>query len=181
MPRQRRSSGRWTVDSIAIIQAHKQKGHSVHLRCPISNKTIHLARTLFVDNTDLEHLDLNRSESIVESHAALQESIINWGPLLLATGGALKPAKCFYHMISFSWKPDGDWKYDSNESLTDLSIVVPLADGTLALIDYLPVSTPTKKLGQINDLPNREQYRYHNADEGESAEMDRQGQRREAA
>ncbi len=69
--------------------------------------------------------------------------------LLLATGGALKPAKCFYHMISFSWKPDGDWKYDSNESLPDLSIVVPLADRTFAPIDHLPVSTPTKTLGQM--------------------------------
>jgi hypothetical protein len=51
-------------------------------------------------------------------------------------------------MISFSWKPDGDWKYDSNESSPDLSIVAPLADGTLAPIDHLPVSTPTKTLGQ---------------------------------
>jgi hypothetical protein len=104
---------------------------------------------LFVDNTNLEHPDLNKSESIVESHATLQESIINWGCLLLATGGALKPAKCFYHMISFSWKPNGDWKYDSNESLPDLRIVVPLADGTLAPIEHLPVLTPTKTLGQM--------------------------------
>jgi hypothetical protein len=91
-----------------MIPAHKQNGHGIHLWCPISNKTFHLAGTLFVDDTDLEHLDLNKSESIMESHTALQESIINWGCLLLATGEALKPAKCFYHMISFSWKPDGD-------------------------------------------------------------------------
>jgi hypothetical protein len=104
---------------------------------------------LFVDDTNLEHLDLNNSESIVESHAALQESIINLSCLLLATGGALKPAKCFYQLISFSWKWDGDWKYDSNESLPDLRIVVPLADGTLATIEHLPVSTLTKTLGQM--------------------------------
>jgi hypothetical protein len=82
----------WTVDSIAMIQAHKQKGHGIHFWCTISNKTIHLAGILFVDDTDLEHLNLNKSESIGESHAALQESIIDWGCLLLATGGALKPA-----------------------------------------------------------------------------------------
>jgi hypothetical protein len=137
----------WTVDSITMIQAHKQKGHGIHLWCPISIKTIYLAGTLFVDDTNLEHLDLNKSESIVESHAALQESIINWGHLLLATRGASKQAKCLYNMISFSWKPDGDWKYDSNESSPDLSIVVPLANGTtLAPIEHLPVSTPTKTL-----------------------------------
>jgi hypothetical protein len=83
----------WMVDSIAMIQAHKQKQHSVHLRCPINNKTIHLAGKLFVDDTNLEHLDLNKRESIRESHKALQDSILNWGRLLLATGGALKPAK----------------------------------------------------------------------------------------
>jgi hypothetical protein len=104
---------------------------------------------LFVYDINLEHLDLNKSESIVESHAALQESIINWGHLVLATGEALKPAKCFCHMISFSWKPDGDWKYDTNESSPDLSIVVPLVDGTLAPIEHLPVSTPIKTLGQM--------------------------------
>jgi hypothetical protein len=39
----------------------------------------------------------------------LQEAITNWGKLLLllATGGALKPIKCFFHLISFAWKEDG--------------------------------------------------------------------------
>jgi hypothetical protein len=112
----------WTVDSIAIIQAHKWKGHGVHLWCLITNKTIYLAGTLFVDDTNLEHLDLNKMELIRESHKALQDSILNWGRLLLATGGALKPAKCFYHMISFLWKPDQSWKYHVNNKVPELSI-----------------------------------------------------------
>ena len=62
----------WTVDSIAIINAHKRKGHGIHLRSPISNKTIHLAGTLFVDDTDVEHLDMNKSETREETHNALQ-------------------------------------------------------------------------------------------------------------
>jgi hypothetical protein len=77
----------WMVDSIAMIQAHKQKGHGIHLWCPITNKTIHLAGTLFVDDTDLEHLDLNKTELISKSHKALQDIILNWGRLLLETGG----------------------------------------------------------------------------------------------
>ncbi len=85
----------WTIDSIAMIQAHKWKGHGVHLWCPITNKTIYLVGTLFVDDTNLEHLDLNKTESIRESHKALQDTILNWGRLLLATGGALKPASVF--------------------------------------------------------------------------------------
>jgi hypothetical protein len=94
----------WTVDSIAVITAHKRKGHGIHLLCPITDKAIHLAGTLFVDDTNLEHLDMIKAEMTHEAHRALQDSIINWGKLLLATGGALKPAKCFFHVISFTWK-----------------------------------------------------------------------------
>jgi hypothetical protein len=142
----------WTVDSIVMIQAHKQKGHGIHFRCPKTNKTIYLAGTLFVDDTNLEHLDLIKMELISASHKALQDSILNWGRLLLATGGALKPAKCFYHMISFSWKPDGSWKYDVKDKVPELSILVPLGDGSLAPIDHLPVTTPTKTLDQMTCL-----------------------------
>ncbi len=71
----------WMVDSIAVINAHKQKGHGLHLQSPITNKTIHLAGTLFVDDTNVEHLNLNKSETREEAHRALQESIINWGLL----------------------------------------------------------------------------------------------------
>ncbi len=142
----------WMVDSIAMIQAHKRKGHGVHLRCPIMKKSIHLASTLFVDDTDLKHLDCNKTESTADAHLALQESIINWGNLLLATGGALKPVKCFYHIISFVWKPDGSWQYNNNEGTPGLGIVVPLGNGTFALIDHLPVTSSTKTLRQMTCL-----------------------------
>ncbi len=132
-----------------MIRAHKHKGHEVHLRCPIMKKSIHLAGRLFVDDMDLEHLDLNKMESTANAHSALQESIINWGNLLLGTGGALKPAKCFYHIISFVWKPDGSWQYNNNEGTLKLGIVVPLGNGIFAPIDHLPVTSSTKTLGQM--------------------------------
>ncbi len=139
----------WTVDSIAMIQAHKRKGHRVHMQCPITKKSIHLASTLFVDDMDLKHLDLNKTEFTANAHSALQESIINWGNLLLATGGALKPAKYFYHIISFVWKPDGSWQYDSNEGMPKFGIIVPLGNDTFAPINHLPVTSSTKMLGQM--------------------------------
>jgi hypothetical protein len=79
----------------------------------------------------------------------LQESITNWGWLLIATGGTLKPAKCFYHIFSFAWKQDRSWRYEANESRADLGIIAPLADGTSAPIKHLPVTMPTKTLGQM--------------------------------
>jgi hypothetical protein len=139
----------WTVDSIAMLNAHKRKGHGIHLRSPITRQSTHLAGSIFVDDTDVEHLNMNKLESVEEAHGALQESITNWGRLLIATGGTLKLAKCFYHIISFGWKQDGSWKYEANEARADLGIVVPLADGTFLPIAHLPVMTPTKTLGQM--------------------------------
>jgi hypothetical protein len=40
---------------------------------------------------------------IVEVHIAIESAIVNWGKLLIATGGSLKPEKCFYQLIDFAW------------------------------------------------------------------------------
>jgi hypothetical protein len=109
-----------TVDSIMMLNAHKRKGHGIHIRSPITNQSMHLARSIFVDDTDVEHLDMTRSETVEEAHAALQESVVNWGRLLIATGGASKPAKCFYHIISFRWSQDSSWRYDTNKDKENL-------------------------------------------------------------
>ena len=105
----------WAVISITILNAHKRKGHGGHFVCPISALRGHLAAILFVDNTDLIHLDMEHDECVVEAHDAMQESIVNWGQLLIASGGSLKPAKCFYHLILFKWKKDGLWDYEHHE------------------------------------------------------------------
>ncbi len=77
-----------------MIQVHKRKGHGVNSLYPITKTPLHLVDTLFIDDTDLEHFDMNKSEIVKEAHEALQESIHNWGHILIATGGGLKPAKC---------------------------------------------------------------------------------------
>jgi hypothetical protein len=101
----------WSVTSIAMIRAHKRKGHGAHLCCPITKTDHHSAGTVFVDDIDLEHFNMTKLQTVEEVHVEFQKSILNWGKLLLATGGALKPAKCFYHLISFIWRPNGTWRY----------------------------------------------------------------------
>ena len=41
----------------------------------------------------LIHIDMNQDQSVYKAHAAMQESIVNWGRLLIATGGSLKTIK----------------------------------------------------------------------------------------
>lgn len=138
----------WAVISITILHAHKEKGHGGHFVCPISNLAGHLAAILFVDDTDILHIDLRKEEeSVYEAHAALQDSIHNWGQLLIATGGAFKPVKCFYHLISFKWRRDGSWAYAANEDNEELDIAVPMPDGSMVPIEHLSIDTGRETLG----------------------------------
>jgi hypothetical protein len=139
----------WTVTSILMIAAQKRKGHGAHLVAKMSETTGQLVGRLFVDDTDLIHLDMRTIETTLEEHANLQESVINWGKLLIATGGALKPAKCLYYLISFKWKSDGTWNYSMNEIRPDLQVRVPLANGSVADIEHLLVNRAVKTLGSM--------------------------------
>jgi hypothetical protein len=97
-----------------ILNAHRRRGHGAKFVCPILLVRSNLVAVLFVADTDVIHLDMTQQESAVEALHGLQDSVYDWGKLLIATGGSLKPSKCFIHLVSFSWKPDGTWVYDSN-------------------------------------------------------------------
>ena len=53
---------------------------------------------------------MEKIESIDETFEGLQDRVHNWGKLLIATGGALKPPKCFYTLLDFEWNVKGKWK-----------------------------------------------------------------------
>jgi hypothetical protein len=100
----------WAVISICILKAYGRKGHGIKFFCPIMQLWHHLSAILYVDDTNLLHIDLTKNESMDKVHMAIQDSINSWGNLLIATGGVLQPAKCFYSIISFEWT-NGVWHY----------------------------------------------------------------------
>jgi hypothetical protein len=65
-------SRRMCVISIMISQAHGAKGHGAHFLAPISHVRQNLLATLYVDNTDLLHLNMERNELVLDVHVALQ-------------------------------------------------------------------------------------------------------------
>jgi hypothetical protein len=93
----------WAVISICILNAHGKKGHGTKFICPVTKLEKHLSAILYVDDTDILHIDLTQNEWVNEVHKCIQESVNSWGNLLIATGGALQPAKCFYSIILFEW------------------------------------------------------------------------------
>jgi hypothetical protein len=101
-----------------------------------------------VDNTDLLHIDLTKTETVDEVHKAIQASVNSWGNLLVATGGALQPSKCFYSIISFEWI-NRAWTYTLNKDNGEFGVTVPLPGGGKAGIGHRVVSHAEKTLGTM--------------------------------
>ena len=137
----------WTVVSIAILHAHKTQGHGASFLCPVSEKRQDLACILYVDDTDLLHICQDEHNTVEDAHAALQRSVTSWGNLLIATGGALKPQKCFFYLISYDWTSNGSWKYTPHSSTQTLHLTVPQPDGSSANISQLSIQVPSTTLG----------------------------------
>ncbi len=130
-----------------MIAAQCRKDHGAHFVAPISDKADHLIGGLFVDDTDLFHLEMRVNETVHQAHSRLHDGIINGGNLLIATSGTLKPIKWAYYLISFRWKPDGTWAYADNVGKEEFAIGVPLADGSLVKLEHLQVTSTVKMLG----------------------------------
>jgi hypothetical protein len=115
----------------------------------MSGRLGQLVVEIFVNNTDLIHLDMRSIKSMEEAHSRFQDSVTSWGELLIATGGALKPIKCSYYMISFKWNSYGQWSYEANETKESFAILVPLSNGPPEEIQHLPINEAVKTLGSM--------------------------------
>ena len=147
----------WCVISIVILLAHGAKGHGVKFMAPMSLMQRHLSAILYVDDTDLLHINMDVEESIAEVHTAIQDAVENWGRLLIATGGSLKPDKCFYHLINFAWTQKGGWQYIAHHEDEGAALFVWLPDGTRAPISHLAVDNAQKTLRVIT-CPSRNSF-----------------------
>jgi hypothetical protein len=47
----------WAVISIVILRAHGKKGHGATFRCPISHLSANISAILYLDDTDLLHIN----------------------------------------------------------------------------------------------------------------------------
>ncbi len=86
--------------STLMINAYKWLGHGVNFAWPWSGDAFYLAAVLFVDDSDLFHL-AELSETDDNFFERVQEARFDWGGLVQATGGLLKPSKCFWYMLSW--------------------------------------------------------------------------------
>ncbi len=65
----------WAVISICILGAHGKKGHGAKFHCPMSKLKQHLLAILYVDDTDILHMNLTKDESVDKVHRAILDSV----------------------------------------------------------------------------------------------------------
>jgi hypothetical protein len=128
-----------------------KKGHGAKFYYPITNLQHHLSTILYVDDTDLLHIDLTKDKSVEEVHNAIQTSVNSWGNLLIATGGVLQPSKCFYTIILFKWEK-GQWKYADNTFRGEFGITVPLPRSNAVVISHRSAKYGEKTLDAMTSL-----------------------------
>ncbi len=99
----------WIQLSVVLVNAFKQLNLGALIQDPITAEGIHSMGTLFVDDTDL----YTWREDILDPGdlwCQAQLELEHWSCLLNATGGALKPEKCFWYLLDYVCE-EGQWMY----------------------------------------------------------------------
>jgi hypothetical protein len=100
---------------------------------------------LFVDDTDLVTIANSPSETAEQVTSKMQEAVNAWHGGLRATGSALKPDKCLWCLVSFSWDK-GQWFYASQTSQPGV-LTIPVPHGVPVPIQQLDPCTAIKVVG----------------------------------
>jgi hypothetical protein len=86
-----------------MINVYRNLGHGVTFIGAWAWDAFILSAVLYVDDSDLFHMAVGMplDEQILQ---LVQSATNNWTGLVHATGGSLKPQKCFWYMLGWVWK-----------------------------------------------------------------------------
>ena len=114
-----------------IMQCYRHQGFGALIILPICGYVIDCIGTSFVDDADL-YAWLPALKTSAEVWQEMQSSIKEWGSLLISTGEALKPDKCYWYNIGYKFLCNGPWIYKDNAKQM---LTVPLPDGSVPQYD----------------------------------------------
>jgi hypothetical protein len=118
----------WLVVSVFLVMMLHRLGHVARIRSAMSLATLVVAGFLFVDDTDLITVAIDKNESPQQVTNRMQAAVNAWHGGLRTTGGALKAAKCSWSLVAFYWE-SGDWHYATKAVLPG-ELTIPHPDGT---------------------------------------------------
>jgi len=128
--------------SSLLMHCYKRQGFGSSILSPISLALILFLGEMYVDDTDLIIMK-PEYKSAEDVKADAQLSIDAWANLLISTGGALNPDKCYWYNVDYKCV-DGEWVYSE---LVDWGLSIPLPDGNRKEIARANVDEAKKMLG----------------------------------
>jgi hypothetical protein len=137
----------WTAVSTAIVRSYRREGYGVEMWTAWSGLMVVVAAILFVDDTDLLHLctdeDMTEHDFVMKSNRATYF----WAKLLQATGGNLKPPKCYEYLLLFKFI-NGEPMLKSLREIEDLpACVIPQPSAGDVAIERKPCEEASETLG----------------------------------
>ena len=93
----------WLVVSVCLVRLMHKLGLIAQLRAAMTATTVAFAGFLFVNDTDLISLSTSKEDTAEQVVTRLQEAVCVWHGGLRATGGSLKPEKCSWSLVDFTW------------------------------------------------------------------------------
>ena len=117
----------WFAISTVLIQALRDAGYGMQEWSIIKQRAVCVTCFAFVDDTDLIHVNHDRSVTTGALIEEAQKALHLWEDLLTATGGALAPNKSYWYLVEVIWK-DQKWQYATAE---DCPGNLSLRDGTV--------------------------------------------------
>ena len=137
----------WIQVSSVIVNVYKQLGLGGFFIDPMTEEQIHSMGALYVDDADLYTLkdDMTDHRTLCSQ---TQLGLDTWSNLLQATGGALKPEKCFWYLLEYSCK-EGEWSYQHD---CEGEMTITNQDGTTSVIQQKSAEESMKTLG-VHDSP----------------------------
>ena len=106
----------WTAITIIIVRILAMYTPGVNIMSSISLLTIVFTAILYVDDTDLFIVGKSSSETPADVLKRAHEVVKIWDQSIWATGGVLRPEKCHWYFIAFSWL-GSKWSYMSKAEL----------------------------------------------------------------
>jgi hypothetical protein len=139
----------FTAVSTLLLMSFIGMGHGNTFKSAISGLCFSIAAIMYVDDTDL--LTWARSSCISDEDflQQVQKAVTDWSMLVIATGGSLRPEKCFWYWIAYRFRNGGPY-YRSLKELPTTPLLVPVRDGSLHPIELKQFDDQLSPLG----LPN---------------------------
>ena len=106
----------WVAITIILVKILSMYAPGVALAAPISAVVIAFTAIMYVDDTDLFIVGSSTTEKLPSVIERSKKIVAIWCRSIWATGGLLRPDKCYYYLIGFKWI-GSRWKYMTREDL----------------------------------------------------------------